>query len=376
MIKFSRILLLVTILFAACSKGDDSPGGDDGGETPNSFDRGAMLANWADVIIVPAYAAFTEQTNELQLASENFSANPTSESLISLQQSFREAYNGFETVSMFEIGKADELNYRNYLNTYPVNTSSVDSKIETGSYNLDLPSSYTEQGFPALDYLLFGLGSTNEDILEFYISDTNSEAYKKYLVDVASRINNLTSQVNASWQGNYRDTFVNNTSSSSTGSVDRFTNEYVMYFEKILRSGKIGYPAGAFTGTPSPQNVEAFYAEDLSKELYETALNSFYDFYLGNSIVDTGNGSSFSDYLQYLDSMKDDADLDKLIKDQFAVVFSKSETLKSSLKAQVENDNSLMLSNFDELQRLVVLLKVDMMQALSISVDYVDSDGD
>ena len=42
----------------------------------------------------------------------------------------------------------------------------------------------------------------------------------------------------------------------------------------------------------------------------------------------------------------------------------------------METDNVKMLQAFDELQKLVVLLKVDMMQALSISVDYVDSDGD
>ena len=35
-----------------------------------------------------------------------------------------------------------------------------------------------------------------------------------------------------------------------------------------------------------------------------------------------------------------------------------------------------MLEVHDELQREVVLLKLDMLQALSISVDYIDSDGD
>ena len=46
------------------------------------------------------------------------------------------------------------------------------------------------------------------------------------------------------------------------------------------------------------------------------------------------------------------------------------------MKSQVEKDNTKMLEAYDELQKAVILLKVDMMQALSISVDYVDSDGD
>jgi len=64
------------------------------------------------------------------------------------------------------------------------------------------------------------------------------------------------------------------------------------------------------------------------------------------------------------------------IADQFSAIRAQSSELDSNLKSQVETDNSKMLAAFDELQKEVVLLKVDMMQALSISVDYVDSDGD
>ena len=35
-----------------------------------------------------------------------------------------------------------------------------------------------------------------------------------------------------------------------------------------------------------------------------------------------------------------------------------------------------MLAAYDELQANVVLLKVDMFQALNIKVDFVDADGD
>ena len=35
-----------------------------------------------------------------------------------------------------------------------------------------------------------------------------------------------------------------------------------------------------------------------------------------------------------------------------------------------------MLRLYDELQQLTVLLKVDLLQALGINVDYVDADGD
>ena len=40
------------------------------------------------------------------------------------------------------------------------------------------------------------------------------------------------------------------------------------------------------------------------------------------------------------------------------------------------DDNTLMLQTYDVLQDNVVYLKVDMLQALDIRVDYVDADGD
>src|SRR5690606_15281420 len=228
----------------------DEPGTD-------SFDRGAMLANWADNIIAPAFENFSASTQDLEEKTNVFVEDPSEANLVALRASFENAYQDFQTVSMFEIGKAEELNYRSFLNTYPAAVKAIEENINSGTFNLALPSSYNQQVFPALDYLINGAAATDAETVALY----SSENYRNYLHSVSERINALTEEVNNAWQGTYRDTFVNNTSSSSTGSVDRFTNDFVMYCEKFLRSGKIGYPAGAFTGNPSPQNVEALYSD-------------------------------------------------------------------------------------------------------------------
>jgi predicted lipoprotein len=365
-LRFSILALLVTMI--SCSEADET----EGDNSTDSFDRGEMLQNWADNIIVPSFVAFQEETKQLEDKAKAFAENPELSELNVLRAQYKAAYKEFQTLEMFQIGKAEELNYRSFLNTYPVNEENVEAKIASGSYNLELPSSFAEQGFPALDYLLYSYGST-EETLEVL---TAKQEYINYILAVTERMNALTSEVKASWQGDYRDTFVNNTSSSSTGSVDRFTNDYVMCFEKILRSGKIGYPAGAFTGSPSPGNVEGLYAGEISKNLYLQALDSFEDFYYGVHIDGNENGPSYFQYLEYLDDATDSESLTASIADQFSAIRSQSSALDSNLKSQVQTDNAKMLATFDELQKEVILLKVDMMQALSISVDYVDSDGD
>src|SRR5690606_30190982 len=201
--------------------------------------------------------------------------------------------------------------------------------------NLSLPSSYNQQGFPALDYLINGVAETDAEIVALYAS----ENYRNYLQSVSERINTLTEEVNTSWQGSYRDTFVNNTSSSSTGSVDRFTNDFVMYYERFLRSGKIGFPAGAFTGNPSPQNVEALYSDDLSKRLYIRALESVRDFFNGKHFAGNQTGASYKQYLDHLAYTKSGEKLSDLITAQFIAILNQATELDANLQSQVESNN-------------------------------------
>lgn len=368
---FVLLFLVASFAFVSCGTDDSGDGG-----TTGSFDRGKMLANWADNIIVPSFENFSNSTTVLEQKAQAFVQNPGAASLVELRNAFEQGYIQFQTVAMFEIGRAESENYRFFLNTYPADANTIQQKIQQDNFNLQLPSSYDEQGFPALDFLINGLGQSDSEILEFYTTNSKAASYKQYLLDVSKRINLLTGVVLADWKTSFRDSFVSNTSSSSTGSVDRFTNDYVMYYEKFLRSGKIGIPAGAFTGSAFPQNVEAVYSAGLSKTLYLKSLEAVQNFFNGKHFSGTGQGLSYKQYLDYLNSVKNGQDLASLINNQFNAIRQQANNLNPDFKEQIQNNNTLMLQAFDELQKNVVLLKVDMMQALSISVDYVDSDGD
>lgn len=364
--KISGILVLLALIVVSCSKDDDG-----GSINPNNFDRQGMLTNWADNIIVPAFTNFKSSTQNLEDKATAFTTDPTESNLADLRAAFESAYLDFQTVSMFDIGKAMEVNYRHFLNTYPADASSIEANI-SGSYDLTSVNSYDQQGFPALDYMINGLGDTDAEIAAKYSSDS----YKNYLNDLASRINSLTAEVNASWQGDFRDQFVNNTSSSSTGSIPVFTNDYINYYEKYIRSGKIGFPAGSQTSNPSPANVEANYSENLSRALYIKAVQSVQDFFNGKYFGSSNTGLSYKQYIEYMQANMEGENLATAINAQFDTVLDHAQNLDPNLRNQVETDNSAMLQAYEELQKIVVLLKVDMLQVLYIGVDYVDPDGD
>ena len=361
------------LLIVACSK-------DNGNENlplpNNNFDRGEMLVNWADNIIVPAYTFFKTEMENLNTAATVFANEPTETNLQDLRASWAASYIAFQKVSMFEIGKAEEVRYRNRLNIYPSDTQKIDNFIATGGYDLALPSTIDAQGFPAIDYLINGLAGTDSEIVSFYSTNSNAQAYKTYLNTLTGTILQLTTTVLDDWNTSFRDVFVANASSSATGSVDKLTNDYIFYFEKSLRAGKVGIPAGVFSQQPLPQNVEARYKKDLSKQLLLTAIKASQDFFNGKYFNNNTTGESFNTYLDFLNSIKNGEDLSSLINAQFNAAEAQTNELNNNFALQIETDNTKMLSTYDELQRNVILLKVDMLQALSINVDYVDADGD
>lgn len=356
------LLFLMALTWVACENENEDTSTDE-------FDRQTMLVNWADNIIVPAYTELATSTEQLKQAAETFEQSPTNEHLAQLRNAHQGAYLTWQRASMFVIGKAEELLLRDNCNLYPTNVEGIESNIASNDYNLELPSQRDHQGFPALDYLLYGVADTDEAILTIYLDLNGGEDYRDYIVAIAQRMDELVDAVLASWVSGYRDEFVASDGNSATASVDRMVNDYLFYYEKALRAGKVGIPAGRFSTFPKPGHVEALYQRN-GKVYLQEAVDAAQSFFNG------GNGIGLSDYLAELDTEKDGQPLADLINAQFEAAKTEIAKLDADLSAQVETDNTLMLRAYDELQKNVVLLKVDMLQAMNINVDFVDADGD
>ncbi|KZS38321.1 peptidase M75 superfamily protein [Aquimarina aggregata] len=368
------LFLITTVIFFAvsCSSGDDN----ETGASTDTFNRQALLENIADNIAIPAYQNLANDIEVLKTAASTFVATPNESNLQSIRTAWLNSYVSWQSVSVFEIGKAEELSFRNFMNVFPVSASEIEANITSGTYDLNAVSKDNEQGFGALDYLLNGLSDSNTEIIAFYVSNTNADAYKKYLTDVVDRMNDLTTQVLTDWTSGYRDTFVSSNGSSATSSLDKLVNDYVFHYEKHLRAGKIGIPAGVFSGSVLEDRVEAFYKGDVSKTLFNANLTAMQDLFNGKHFGKNTSGESFKTYLDFLNTIKEGEDLSTLINNQFESARSTGTGLSDDFSAQVRTNNSLMTQTYDELQKNVVLLKVDMVQAMSVRITFIDADGD
>ena len=81
-------------------------------------------------------------------------------------------------------------------------------------------------------------------------------------------------------------------------------------------------------------------------------------------------------YLDQVDASREAEPLSAQINAQFDAAREAAQQLNPNLGQQITNNNQVMLAAYDALQRNVVLLKVDMFQALNVQVDFVDADGD
>ena len=343
--------------------------------TPAEFDRGAMLAFWADKIIIPSLESFNESLFQLLETTNSFIDNPDQEKLSQLRDKWLTAYKAWQFVEMFDIGKAEEIYFKNRLNLYPVNKDRVDSNIDSGSYDLDKAENFTSQGFPAVDYLLFGIGENDESVIAKYlISDS---PHSKYLKDVVSKAVELTNIIKVDWEEGYRNTFVELTDNTATSSINKLTNDFIFYYEKGFRAHKIGIPAGVFSGSPLPDRVEAYYGRVYSRVLAIEAANAVDNFFNGRSFSENEDiGLSLKSYLDFIEGDSVSSKLSDEIDAQIAASIESISSLKENFVDQVNENNIEMLRTYDVIQAGVVMLKVDMLQKLNISVDYVDADGD
>ena len=374
--KFFFLNFFILCIILSCSDSDDS-----NSSSSDNYDRQALLSNIVNNIIIPAHNNFKNELDLFKSNVEVFDNNRDITNLQQLQNQFVEAYKAWQHIEMFNIGYAEEIFYASKMNIYPANISRISDNINADNIDLDSNSNqYSAQGFPAVDYLLFGLAEDNQSILNIYLSSGQDNLTMNYLNILSNKMVENTDSVIDYWQSN-KESFINSSGNSSTSSLNMLSNDFVYYFEKGLRANKIGIPAGVWSGE-LPQNVEAYYKGNISKLLAIEGLQASHNFFngihFGSNQID---GEGLYDYLAYLDDTNySDSTMFIGLEDDIVYSFENSMQklllLNDNFAVQIQTDNMKMLEAYDAIQQGVVRLKTNMLSILGISVDYYDADGD
>ena len=363
---------ILFIIFISCSSDSETEN-----EVVPEFDRGAVLNNYANNIIIPRYNDFKSSLDQLNISINTYVNNPSASNYEDMHKKWLESYKKWQYVEMFNIGKAEEIMYFNTMNTYPVNQDRILYNITNSNFDLNNPNDWSSQGFPGLDYMLHGLSTNKNDIIEKY---KENDIYGNYLKAIVSKMVENTDIVVSNWS-TYKSEFISSVQNNATSDFNMLTNDFVYYFEKGLRTNKVGIPAGVFSNNPLDINIEAYFSsknsiDHVSKELLSEALNAVKLVFTGKS-SSGASGPSFKSYLDYTKTKNNNgSDIGSTIVSKITIAEEKIDDLNDNFIYQINNNNTKMLTAFDALQTIVVNLKTDMLSLFNIAVDYQDADGD
>lgn len=392
----SIVILSFLILSISCSKSDDGDSytsgitynqsqtenidqdksseetKDDKSEDDNSFDHVKMMTFITEEIIIPSYDNLNTSLVELNESYELFKINITEHNLEELRNKWLNSYKLWQHVEMYNIGKSmeDYLIFKS--NIYPVDTVRVNQNIDSGEYDLNNPNNYSAQGFPTMDYLLYGIDNDRTKVIDHFKDNVKLMNYLGSLIkDLATNVKN----VNENWN-QVKNEFVNSVDNTASSNLNMMVNDFIYYYEKGFRANKFGIPAGVFSGGALPDRVEGFYSKNFSKLFALEAMTSIKKFFNGKSYKDENlEGLGLKSYLDFVEKDKEEL-LSEIINTQIEGAEKSINELENNLSDQIKSDNVKVLRTYDDIQRAVVLLKVDMLQALNIAVDYADADGD
>lgn len=338
-----------------------------------SYNRKQLLSNLSGAYIVPAYSAFNQSVISLDAANTVFIGTPSENNLNGLKEAWTNCFLAWQDVAFLEFGPAADITLRTQTNVYPVDTVLINKNITEGGYNISAANNLSAKGIQALDFLLFSRENAAEAVI--YLSQSEVSNYTSELIKDL-KVN--TEYVVHKWN-EYSLSFIANSESNADGtSMSTIVNTITNHYEAYIRRGKVGIPSGAFNGFSQqamPEHVEAFYSGK-STEGATRSIESFEKFFKGISFVNNTDGEGLDDYLDFTESKKDGELLSSVIESQFSAIKSSLSSLNYPLSIEVVSNNTAVAACYEEMQKMVSLLKVNLTSSLGILVNYQDSDGD
>jgi hypothetical protein len=359
-------MLVFLGFFSACESDDEAMDDVLDKNDPSQSDFRDLLINQIDQIIIPAMDNYQASMAELKLATESFTSNTDAQQLSNLRLAFQEAYLSYQAAAVHNYFATQNQSLVATTNLFPVDTTALEGFVDNRSYNFTTAAQQRANGFPALDYLLYGSSNT----LTQFSTDSNR---LDFLNELVSFMSDKSINLANSWKGNLRDNFIDNGGTQLGSSISVQLNESLIYYEVHIRENKVGIPIGRLGPNDSPiapdaSKIEAFYIaqamgnEDFTLSLVQSAVEEMERIYLGEGNSNS-EGQGYDDLLR----VRNQTAVDNDIKAQFASIYQ-----EIANRSSISGNDQLYL----KVQALVTLYKSDLLPILNVQDADGANDGD
>lgn len=361
--------LLVLLLLAGMIACDPKPVG-----PADNFDRKAMLQNFADQLIQPAYNQLQSQADQFHAKVLGFNVDPSAQRLLELQDLWAAAYADWQFANAYNFGPAGESGLRKGLieeiGTFPASTTKIEAAIASGQWNVE-DFNRDARGFLAIEYLLFGQNQSTDALVTAFAADANR---RNYLAVLALHLRDRSNEVLTAWNGAYRTEFIDNDGTEVGSSTSLLYNEFVRSYES-MKNFKLGLPLGKRPGQTQsePQLVEAFFSGQ-SLNMLKAHVAALENIWLGRS----RSGQDGIGFREYLENVQGGNELIASTETQLAALKAALVAVPETptLSEQISGDDSLVEALYVEFSKMTRFFKSDLSSLLGISITFSSSDGD
>ena len=351
--KYTLLALAAIFVLASCKKKKE--------DTPE-FDKGELLENVADNLILPSLNTFSDDLATLKASFDAFENDQTQANLDIVRDNWKTAYLSWQSTKIYDFGPQLDNGVKGAIGIFPSDTTQIKNNITNGGYNLASVANTDAIGLSALDYLLY-----KSNALDEFVNTTN---YSNYASDVIQKMIDEIATVQAGWTG-YKSTFIASTGTETTSSFTALVNEFNKDYE-IAKNAKLGIPLGKQSlGIQLPDYIEARYS-GISLELLRRSIVAHQGLFNGDLNTYTGPGVGFCEYLAHLER----SDLANTINGRFNSILDKIDTFQNSLETEMGTNSAELDVLYNLIQGQVVNLKTDMTAAFGVLITYQDNDGD
>jgi predicted lipoprotein len=321
--------------------------------------------------IIPLNLAFITSTEKLKNAITSFKAETTLENLTKAQLQWLETLKIWKHLELYNLGDIEDSFIHFEINRWPTNIENINGFInntETINENFISTIGSSSKGISAIEYLLFS-NTNNNIVLNSFNADKNSQKRLDYLEALSLNLNTKATQLHNLWI-NYETNFLQSLENGISGSQSQLTNAIITLIEEIVIS-KLGNPLGDKTGGIIDVNALESYRSNSSLIIIEEHLKAIIKCYHGNYNEKTLNWG-YNNYLELIGQTS----LNNEIIAAFELCKSKIEAISNPLSIELVNNRQNVADLQNAFTNLLILIKVDMANAIGTTVTINDNDGD
>ncbi len=219
--KIITTVCVVGLTIAGCKK-DNSNNNNNNNTTQSTLEQN-VLTDFAGNLVNPNYQDIQAKALIMNNAIIAFNASSTDANLLAVRAAWKNTRAAWESCEGFLFGPVEDFNYDPTMDDWPVNKADLDGLLASSNplqvSDIDQLGT-TLKGFHAIEYVIFGVGSTQK-------AANITARDKLYLASLGQSLYNTTTQLRNSWDPTQANNFTVQVVQAGKGSTRYTTRQQV-----------------------------------------------------------------------------------------------------------------------------------------------------